>query len=143
LVIRAASPRFICRTDSSKSCWNFFISEGIFDSLFQFREERGWQVVELAFRVRDEQPNRRIQYIEVDDSRAAALTPARCSPSYLAAAAATLDEITGFRVGCYPVDEFVALGLGPYVSGVTLKNWGFGYRSHAAIIRQCRISRKR
>jgi hypothetical protein len=30
-----SSPRFIWRTDSSKSCWNFFISEDIFDSLLR------------------------------------------------------------------------------------------------------------
>src|SRR5450432_4277593 len=39
LLTRAAWPRCICLTDSSRSSWNFLSSDGILDSLFQLCDE--------------------------------------------------------------------------------------------------------
>jgi hypothetical protein len=77
LVTRAAWPRRICFTDSSKSFWNFSTSEGIFNSLPQLSQERRGKGVELGFRVNDQQPHSFIGGYEVDDARSTALSNSR------------------------------------------------------------------
>ena len=98
-VVRAASPRFICWTDSSRSRWNFSISVGIFDSLLQLRQEGCGEVVELGFLIDDQEPNGFRARVEVNHPGAAAFALSSGSPAHLSAAAAASDNVSGVGVG--------------------------------------------
>ena len=67
-VTRAAWPRRICFTDSSKSFWNSSTSDGIFNSLFQLGQERRGKGVELGFGVDDQQPYNFIYRHKINDT---------------------------------------------------------------------------
>ena len=67
-VTRAAWPRRICFTDSSKSFWNSSTSDGIFNSLLQLGQERRGKGVELGFGVDDQQPYNFIYRHKLNDT---------------------------------------------------------------------------
>ena len=141
--MRAAWPCRICFTDFSRSFWKISISEGIFDSLFQLRQKPAGQVIELGLRVYDQQPYSLIRSIEVDYSSTTAFTSAGTCPSDFSAATSPWYYVTRYWIRCYPSNELILFVLGPNPFSVTLKDRGFGYRTHFGIIRHCRTAGKR
>jgi hypothetical protein len=93
---------------------------------FQFGQKLGWQLIELGFRVNDQQPDAAIQHIEINDPRTAALAHPCPAPSHLSATARAGNHITRQRIGGDLLDEFETFAFRPDGRGVTLKNFGFG-----------------
>jgi hypothetical protein len=81
--------------------------------VLQFCEEFSRQLIKLGLRVNDQQPNRLVRRVEVDDSSTTPFASAGTRPANLPATTATAYNVAGVGIGSDPRDELVEFIVGP------------------------------
>ncbi len=130
LVTRAAWPRRICFTDSSKSFWNISTSDGIFNSLPQLGQKRRRKRIELGFGVDDQQPNDFIPRHKINNAGAATLANSRPRPTHFSTAPAASNHRTGLWVSRDERDELLTLNFRPDLRRIAHEDRRFSNSAH-------------